>query len=181
MVERIAATSPRTRARIAGVFYLLDIVTSVTGDTVLQGTQLGVAADRFATVCYVVVTVLLFSLLKAVNRTLALLMAALSLAALAIWTFGHLVWHGSAQGIGNVVFGAYLMLAGYLIYRSTFMPRVVGAVLAAGGLGLLTYVSPQLTGRIYPYNAIPALVAEILLMLWLLTRGVTSPVTPATG
>ena len=42
----------------------------------------------------------------------------------------------------------------------------------SGGSGLLTYLSPALAGDLYPYNAIPALVGETSLMLWLLLRGV---------
>lgn len=164
--------SARARARIGGVFYLLDLVTSVIGDTVLHGTPLGLAADRFATVCYVIVTVVLFSLLRVINMTLAIFMASFSLLALMTWTFGQLVWNGSATAAGNVIFGVYLVIAGFLIYRSTFMPRIVGAALAPGGLGLLTYVSPRLVGHIYPYNAIPALVGETSLMLWLVLVGI---------
>lgn len=164
--------SAQARARIGGVFYLLDLVTSVIGDTVLHGTPLGLAADRFATVCYVIVTVVLFSLLKSINIAVATFMAFFSLLALTTWTFGQLVWNGSATAVGNVMFGVYLLVAGFLIYRSTFMPRIVGAALALGGLGLLTYVSPRLVAIIYPYNAIPALVGETSLMLWLLLVGI---------
>ena len=174
MAKLIGATSVRARARIAGVFYLIDLVTSVIGDTVLRGMPLGVAADRIATACYVVVTLLLVSLLGVVSWTLAVAMAFFSLFSLMIWTFGHLVWNGSAVGIGNTTFGVYCLLAGYLIYRSAFMPRAVGVAMALGGLGLLTYVSPRLVSYAYPYNVIPALIGEVSLMLWLLAIGVNS-------
>lgn len=170
--ERLIMVSPVLRARIAGAFYLLDLVSSITADSVLRGTQLGVAADRFATACYVVVTVLLFGLLSAVSRTQAALTAALSLIALATWQFGHLLLDGAATDIGNVVFGAYCMSLGFLMYRSTFFPRVLGAAMALGGLGLLAYASPALVSHLYPYNAIPALVGETCLMLWLVVFGV---------
>lgn len=111
MIERIDEASPHTLARVAGILYLLDILTSVPGD-LLAGSahvspgdaaataasvmadepllRLGVAANLFATACYAAVTVVFYALFKVVNRRLALLMMVTSLTALAIWTSGSL-------------------------------------------------------------------------------------------
>jgi hypothetical protein len=223
MMKRLYEAPPRTVARIAGILYLLDIATSLLGDSLLGSThvvpgaaaptatsiithesllRLGVAADLFATACYVGVTILFYALFKAVNTSLARLVMFTSLTALAIWTFGglselaatlvlpggdasgsqadqhalmFLEWNSHASSIGSVVFGAYCLLFGNLIVRSVFLPRVLGILMMSGGAGLLTYLSPRLASDLYPYNAAPALAAETSLMLWLLLLGVNIP------
>jgi len=219
MIERIGEAPPRTVARIAGILYLLDILTSLLGDSlagrarVVPGDaaatagiiahhwllRLGVAASLFATACYAAVSVLFYALFKVVNRSLAWLVMFTSLAALAIWSSGTLSelaatfvlpggdtsgpragqqalmlleWNARALDVGLVVFGAYCLLIGYLIIKSTFLPRVLGTLMMVGGMGLLTYLSPPLARDLYPYNTAPALVAETSLMLWLLVKGV---------
>ena len=44
--------------------------------------------------------------------------------------------------------------------------------MAFAGLGWLTFLSPPLASRLSPYNLVLGFVAELLLMLWLLVRGV---------
>ncbi len=60
MKERIAEASPRFQARIAGLFYL---VTILTGGVVLfvQG-RLGLVFDLVASACYIAVTALFYRL-----------------------------------------------------------------------------------------------------------------------
>jgi hypothetical protein len=41
-----------------------------------------------------------------------------------------------------VLFGCYCLLIGYLIVRSTSLPRILGVLMACGGLGWLTFISP---------------------------------------
>src|SRR5215469_16322521 len=111
MIERLDEARPRTVARIAGALYLLDILTSLLGDSLAGRTRvvpgdaaataasiiahepllrLGVAASLFATACYGAVTVLFYALFKVVNRNLARLVMFTSLTALAIWTSGSM-------------------------------------------------------------------------------------------
>jgi hypothetical protein len=71
-----------------------------------------------------------------------------------------------------VLHGSYWLLIGYLIFRSTFLPRILGALMTIAGLGWLTYLSPPLVNHLSPYNLASALLAEGLVMLWLLVMGV---------
>jgi hypothetical protein len=68
-------------------------------------------------------------------------------------------------------FGFYCLLIGYLIIRSTFLPRILGVLMAIGGLTWLTFFSPSLTSQLYPYNLAPGIFGEGVLTLWLLMIG----------
>jgi hypothetical protein len=71
-----------------------------------------------------------------------------------------------------VFFGFYCVLIGYLIFRSTFLLRIIGALMAFAGLGYLTFLSTPLAEYLSPYNLAPAALGEGSLMLWLLVMGV---------
>lgn len=77
-----------------------------------------------------------------------------------------------AYDIYLVFFGLWCMLIGYLIVRSTFMPRIIGVLLALDGLGWVTYLYPPLATAIYPVIAVLAGLGEFPLLLWLLVVGV---------
>lgn len=68
--------------------------------------------------------------------------------------------------------GFYCFLIGYLIFRSTFLPRILGGLIARGGLGWLTYLSPQLARYLSPYNLALGILGLGSVMLWLLMMGV---------
>ena len=71
-------------------------------------------------------------------------------------------------------FGCYCVVIGYLILRSTLLPRILGALMALGGLGWLTFVSPELSLRLSPYNMAPGIFGETALTVWLLAVGVNT-------
>jgi len=169
--DRSLGASPQMRARIAGVFYLL---TFVAGGLALRGRSLGpyfYVANLIATTAYVGVTLLFYGLFKPVNRGLSLLAALFSLAGLVVGTLGLL--RLASFPINNLVFfGFYCLLIGYLIFESTFLPRTLGVLMAIGGLGWLTFLSPSLAKVLTPYNMLPGIIGEGALTLWLLVFGV---------
>ena len=66
-------------------------------------------------------------------------------------------------------------LIGFLIFRSTFMPRVLGALLAISGVGWMVYLAPPLANRLFfPYISSASAIGEIPVMVWLLIVGVNS-------
>jgi hypothetical protein len=71
-------------------------------------------------------------------------------------------------------FGFYCVFIGYLIFRSAFLPRVIGALMIFAGLGYLTFLLPSLAGYLSPYNLAPAAPGELSLMIWLLVKGVNN-------
>ena len=171
MMERIAEASPRFRARIAGVLYLLTMVTGILALKFVTGGRQWLVTNLIATACYIAVTLLLYYIFKPVNRSLSLLAAFFSLAACAIGVLS--LFHLARFGISPLVFfGFYCLLIGYLIFRSIFLPRILGVLMAFGGLGWLTFLSPPLASHLSPYIFAPGILGEGSLTLWLLVIGV---------
>ena len=222
----IGGASPRLKARISGVFYLLEMLTGgfaivfvggrlfVSGNAAATATnilahesllRLGFAANLLQFACYIGVTGLFYDLFKPVNSGLSLLAAFFSivgctlgavsclfeLAPLAVLggakyltvfnveqlqalglTFLKL--YAQAFDITFVFFGFYCLLIGYLIFRSGFLPRILGAGMAIAGLGWLTFLSPALAHDLSPY-ILAAGLGEVSLTLWLLVVGVNAP------
>jgi hypothetical protein len=77
-----------------------------------------------------------------------------------------------AYDIGLVFFGIWYVLIGYLILKSTFLPRTIGALGVLAGLGYLTLLWQPLSHYLYPFNLALAGPGEISLILWLIVKGV---------
>jgi hypothetical protein len=78
-------------------------------------------------------------------------------------------YHGAA--IALVFFGFYALLTGYLIIRSTFLPRVLGVLSMFGGLGWLSFLYLPLGYRLFPHIAALGLLGAASLILWRLVFG----------
>jgi Domain of unknown function (DUF4386) len=170
MMNRIAESSPRFKARIAGVFYLLAVLTAAFAEGFVRGRLLYVAG-LLPVACFVVVTLLLYQLFKPVNRGLAWLAALSNLVGL---TLEALELHLSGANVALIFHGLYCLVVGYLIFRSGFLPRIPGLLMAIGGLAWLTDLSIPLTHHLSPYNVITGFAGEGLPMLWLLVFGVNA-------
>jgi len=225
MMERIAETSPRSKARMAGVCQLMEAVTAAFGGVIIPG-KLLVAGNAAATAAnilgrerlfwlgfvlsligvafHIAWALLMYELLKPVNRTLSSLAVFFILVGCAIQALTSLLYlapllilqsgnslsaftpeqlqalalmflklNAYAFNIDLVFFGLWCVLTGYLIFRSTFLPRVLGVLLAISGLGWVTYLYPPLAYHLFfPYIAAASALGEIPLELWLLVMGV---------
>jgi hypothetical protein len=69
-------------------------------------------------------------------------------------------------------FGLYCILIGYLIFRSTFLPRILGVLMMLAGLGWLAFLAPPVADHLSLYIEGLGILAEGLLMLWLIVFGV---------
>jgi len=78
--------------------------------------------------------------------------------------------HGAA--IALVFFGFYALLTGYLIIRSTFLPRFLGVLSVLAGLGWLSFLYLPLGYRLFPYIAAFGILGAASLLLWLLVFSV---------
>lgn len=142
--------------------------------------------------CDTVVSLVFYELLKPVNRTLSLLALSLRLVFVAVMAGTSLDYfagllngaHASTAfnagyNIALVFFGFHCLLIGYLIARSAFLPRILGALMALAGAGwlinsLASFLSAPLANRVWPYVVAAAILGEGLLTLWLLVRGVNA-------
>jgi len=81
--------------------------------------------------------------------------------------------------IGYVFFGLHIFGLGYLIYKSKYIPRILGVLLMIAFVGYLidsfasvsspSYVNNQIAFLILV--AVPAIISELSLTLWLLFKG----------
>ena len=174
MMEQIAESSPHPRARITGAVYLLYFLTAVFGEVFVGRGRLVVydAVNLIAHVFYIAVTLLFYYMFKPVNRSLSLLAAVFGLAGCANDVLG--LFNFAPYKISSLVFfGPYCLLIGYLIFRSTFLPRILGVLMALAGLGWLIFLSP-LAKHLSTYLKVLGFLAEASLMLWLLVMGVNA-------
>ena len=221
--------SPRARARITGVVYLLFFATAVAGALVAPLTaglgaaptdasataksitdhkslyELSVALGLISTVFYVMLVGLFYLMFHPVSRNFALLMALFSLIGNAVTAVSSIfqlaplvVLNGDSYlsvfdakqldamvllslninvrtgAVALVFFGVFQLFLAYLIWRSTFLPRVLGALVALAGVGWLTYLWPPLSGFLLTELEVVGFAAEASLMLWLLIMGLNS-------
>jgi hypothetical protein len=172
MTERSAETWPSPRARITGVVYLLYFLTAVGAEVFVGRGRLVVydAVNLIAYALYIAMTLLFYYMFKPVNRSLSLLAAVFSLVGCANEVLG--LFNLAPYRISSLVFfGPYCLLIGYLIFRSTFLPRTLGVLMALAGVGWLIFLSP-LENRLATYLKVLGFVAELSLCLWLLVKGV---------
>src|SRR6266576_1532259 len=205
MTYRITETSPRTKARITGVFYVLTMLTGifaqgfvsnrlvVPGDAAATATNIlthkslchwGVTGYLIEMACQIDMTVLFYYLPKPAGRIASMLAASLGFTGCIIKTFSRVFFiaplfvlggahylsvfgaeqlqalallllkvndHGAA--IALVFFGFYALLTGYLMIRSTFLPRILGVLSIFGGLGWMSFLFQPLGYRLFPYIA----------------------------
>ena len=71
----------------------------------------------------------------------------------------------------TVFFGVWCVLTGYLIFKSTFLPKVLGMLLIVSGLGWMIYVSPPFAAPLFPFIAAASAIGEVPLELWLILVG----------
>jgi hypothetical protein len=119
--------------------------------------------------CFVAVTLVLHDIFKPVNGRLSLFATSVNLAGITLEAFRL-----NPQGvdIALVCHGFYCLLIGYLIFRSTFLPPILGALMAFAGLAWMTFLLPPLANYLSPYNVASGFLGEGSPMQWLLVMGV---------
>jgi len=90
------------------------------------------------------------------------------------FTFSALTLYGYGGSVFMVFYGIATALRGYLVYRSGYLPRMLGSLLVLGGLGFIvknfvTVLAPQYDTE---FLLLPMFVAMIPLAGWLLLKGI---------
>lgn len=181
--KSLAGASPLIEARIAGLLYLLIFIAAPSGAATATPTKMIVNLA-----CDTGVAAIFYYLFKPVNKSLSLLAALFRLIFVAVMAVNSLSYFGAALPqiaphspaafnagycIAMVPFGLHCLLIGSLIFRSAFIPRILGVLMALAGLGYLIFLWPSLGSRLFlPWIAIPGVIGEGSLTLWLLVFGV---------
>ncbi|KPJ92185.1 MAG: hypothetical protein AMS18_07905 [Gemmatimonas sp. SG8_17] len=84
--------------------------------------------------------------------------------------------HGHGYDLGLLLFGLHCLLLGYLIVKSSYVPRVLGVLLIAAAFTYLTgsytrFLFPDYVTLVSPIYIV-AFVSEVSLCLWFLVKGV---------
>lgn len=128
---------PRRDARLAGILWLVVIIVSVISvATQSELPRLAFTVNQFGGVCYLGVTVLLYALFKPIDTSISLFAAFCGLAGVAGGAEVSIVRSDPPIPgfyIAMVFFGFQIMSIGYLIIRSTMIPRILGMLLLLGG------------------------------------------------
>ena len=78
--------------------------------------------------------------------------------------------YGAATALA--FFGFSTILDGYLIFRSTFLPKWLGVLGMVVGLGWLAFIYPPLGYSIFIVTALVGLLAAAAKIFWLIVSGV---------
>src|SRR5207248_9564382 len=84
---------------------------------------------------------------------------------------------GQGYNICLVFFGIACLVMSYLVWKSTFLPRILGVLLAIAGCGYvinsyLTFLAPTLALHLLPCLLLPVIPAELALATSLVINGV---------
>jgi hypothetical protein len=141
----------------------------------------------------IAMTVLFYQLTKHVDRGLALQCVVFGLVGCTIKIMARLFYivapllddpalalaslkindHGAALALA--FFGFNTLLQGWLILRSTFLPRWLGVLTILSSIGWLAFLWPPLGYRLFLFSALIGLIGSIAMIGWLLVRGVDEP------
>lgn len=85
--------------------------------------------------------------------------------------------HAFGFGIALLMFGPYFLITGYLIFKSTYLPRYIGILYMISGLGYLInsftlILAPTRSGIVFMIILLPVFIGEVSLALTLLFKGV---------
>jgi hypothetical protein len=84
--------------------------------------------------------------------------------------------HSNGYAIAQIFFGLWLLPLGYLAYKSGFFPKALGVMLMIGSASYLTelvagFLFPGMGENALLLIAVPAALAEVSFLLWLLVKG----------
>jgi Domain of unknown function (DUF4386) len=188
-LKAIEEISPQLKARLVGLFYLLIFITAPS-----SATSATVPKMTITLVCDTAVALFLYNLLKPVSRSASLLAALFRIIFVAVMAVTSLNYFGyfallqephsagaflTGYLVALVFFGFHCLLIGYLILHSTFLPRLLGALIALAGLGwlinsFLHFLFPLLAHYLWPGIIAAAILGEGSLTVWLIVMGVNA-------
>ncbi|HUQ20834.1 MAG TPA: DUF4386 domain-containing protein [Gemmatimonadaceae bacterium] len=163
--------------------------------------RLGFAGNLVAVATYIVVAALLYALFRPVHKTVAVLATCFSLSGCIILAFSCVLYvgpllvltkapeatlassqhlalmlmrlYGQGYNTSLVFFGCFLLMLGYLVFKSGFLPRALGVAVVIAGLGGVAFLWPPFAVANIRYIML-SWIGEGAFALWLLAFGVNS-------
>lgn len=225
---RATKTSPLIYARSAGILYLVITIAAIvahfyvpdtlivaddaaaTASNIMDSESLfrfgGIGGELVILLSEIVLSIILYMLLKPVSTTLSLVAAVSRLIMTAVHGINLLNYffvllllndstytasfdteqqqalvslfldaHHYGFAIGIAFLTLHVFALGYLIYKSGYIPRILGILFLIAGLGYLIDSAGILLLADYEspgFIALPIAIAEIAFPLWLLVKGV---------
>jgi hypothetical protein len=217
----IETASPSRTARAYALFFLTTLICGIIAQGVIAerliagGDAAKTAANILANgglyragfslymiemLAQITQALLLYELLKPVNRTVARVAVVFGVTGCGIKIFARLFYYapllflaspammadGSAQSLSMamlklndqgaamalLIFGFGTLLEGWLLLHATFVPRFIGVLAVLGGLCWLTFLWPPLGMQLFMVSALIGLVGSVVTIGWFLIRGV---------
>jgi len=203
---------PRTYARVGGLIYLAIIFLGLFGEAMVRESvfvsgnaeatlqnlkasqmlwRLSIVGDLVMHILDVPLIVIMYYLLKPVDRLLALVATVANVVQTAVLAANKLTlvvpllllqkhgdilastWeatlsflaislHGYGFGLGLLFFGVACLVRGYLVFRSTYFPRTLGVLLALAGLAYLVNSVALLLAPAVAATLFPAILAPAI-------------------
>jgi hypothetical protein len=170
----IAGASANSRARLAGLLWIVGLIIAITGEAALHG-NLALAAGYVAVLLYIAMTWLIYQLFRPVNHRISTLAAFFNLLGLG---FETVRWNPMGIDIALPFTGCFCLLLACMVFKSNFLPRIFVLLVGVSGAAWITFLSPSFAERLAPYNVAAGILGTGSLMMWLLVKGLEN--TPQT-
>lgn len=174
MIRPFAVLSPRQKARTAGGLFLLLVLVSACTEFFARGRSsfaAHLAAGIVEVSCMAVVTLLLYDIFRPVQKYVSLAAFCANLAAVALELL-RIQPYGVHIGLG--LHAVYWVLVGWLIFRSSFLPHILGALAGTAGICWLIFLGARSASPLSRYSLAGALIVEGSVMLWLFAMGLNA-------
>jgi hypothetical protein len=223
--------SPTSKARLAGILYLVCIAAGFSAEFFVRDRlvtyadaaatahdilahpllyRCGLLADLVSFTTGIMIAIIFYELFRPVSRPLARLALTFALVSNLVSIAASVMYFAPVHVLGGApylqafsnpqlhslallllrlyqfafslnlgLFSIDCLATAFLIYRSGFLPRVLGGLLAVGGMcylfnSIVYFSPPGMLPDLFPYSYLPALLAELSLACWLTFAGINN-------
>jgi hypothetical protein len=160
--------------------------------------RLGFAAYLIEAICDIALSLVFYVLLRAVSKEVALLSAFFGLVSTAVFAAAELFYfvaplalktseplallslriYAVGSGAFMALYGIATLLRGILIYRSGYLPKLLGVFMSIAGAGFIIKNFTFVLAPRYSSDLLlaPMFVAVVALTAWLLVKGISAPI-----
>lgn len=159
-----------SNGRAIGIIYLCYFLTAISALKFPKTESWYTIMNFISCGFYLALTIMFYFLFKPVNKIISMIAAIFSMLG-CIATALYIINFIKVNPL--IFFGPYCILVGYLIYKSIFLPHLLGFLMITAGLCWLVILTP-FEKNFSLYIKIFGFLAELLLMLWLVIKGINN-------